>query len=42
MRQALHQIGAAVPGGIMAGLGDIAAARGEQHIPDRERPAEAE
>ena len=30
MAEALHQIGAAIPGGVVAALGDIAAARGEQ------------
>lgn len=39
---ALHQICAAIPGGVVAGLVDIAAVRREKEIPDRERPAEAE
>src|SRR5580700_4118683 len=42
MAKPLHQIGAAIPVGIAVAFGDIAAARGENKIPDRKRPTETQ
>src|ERR1700733_76613 len=42
MPRALDQIGAAIPDRVMAWLCDIASARREEEIPERERPAEAQ
>src|ERR1700761_8526612 len=42
MAEALYQVGATIPRGIMAGLEDIAAAGGKEIIPNHKRPTEAE
>jgi hypothetical protein len=42
MARALDQIGAAIPGRVVVWLCDIASARREEEIPERERPAEAQ
>src|SRR6185437_11134090 len=42
MAEALDEIGAAIPRGVVIGIRRIGAALREENIPDRERPAPAE